>query len=52
MKHPTKGPNALKVGLIAGCDYRACNSCGKRVFVPAASPWKTCRPCKLEETTR
>lgn len=46
----TGGPNRTpgKVGLIAGCDYRPCDSCRRRVFVPAESTWTTCRPCRRQ----
>lgn len=47
----TGGPTRIqgKPSLIAGCDYRLCDHCPKRVFVPAASTWTTCRPCRTEE---
>lgn len=38
-----------KTGLITGTAYRACDTCGKHVFVPAVSDWKTCGPCRHEE---
>lgn len=48
VRRHTGGPNRTlgKVGLIAGCDYRPCTHCGRRVFVPAFSDWSTCRPCQ------
>lgn len=44
----TGGPNRTpgKPQLINGCEYRACQRCGNKVFVPAISDWKECEPCR------
>lgn len=45
----TGGPNKImgKANLIQGCEMRACVQCGDKVFVPKASSWRVCRPCRM-----
>lgn len=48
MGRNTGGPNRTqgKAGLIAGTEFRACEECGRKVFVPAISSWKRCGVCR------
>lgn len=45
----TGGPHRIqgKAGLITGCDYRPCDTCHERVFVPGFSTWRRCTPCRM-----
>lgn len=48
-KRHTGGPHRVqgKAGLVSGCTYRSCDSCTRRVLVPAFSTWRTCTPCLM-----
>ncbi len=48
MSKHTGGPNRTpgKANLIHGTELRCCIRCQAQVFVPQASSWEVCTPCR------